>query len=96
MKNRSRIAILAAALLLGGVSVILVANAADLAAAPVAPRAAQNEQTGEQQDANDQPDATENQAGADAQDPVEATGQQNQVGHQDVPGTPDQTSDNQD
>jgi hypothetical protein len=76
MKNRSRLAILAAALLLGGASIV-AAGAANVPATPAAPGAAQQEQTGEQAD------AAENQAG-------------DQVGHQDVPGTPDQTGDNQD
>jgi Spy/CpxP family protein refolding chaperone len=90
MKNRSRFAILAATLLLGGASVVLVANAADVPATPPSPGASQPGQAGEQQD------ATEAQSGTEAQDPAGAAGQADQAGHQDVAGGTDQTGDNQD
>lgn len=104
MKNRSRLAILASALLLGGASVFVVAYAASVPvhpspAVPAAP-AAQQEQTGEHQDANDAADKTENQTGAQAEDAAGNAEKQDpagaQVGHQDAPGTADQTGDNQD
>ena len=83
MKKRSRLAILAAAVVLGGASFALAAHAADVASTPTpaSPGAAQQEQ----QDATETPDATE------AQDPAGA-----EVGHQDVPGMPDETGDHQD
>ena len=81
-------------LLLGGASVILAANAANIPGAPALPGASQHQQSGEQKD------ATENQTGRQGQDPVGAGEQQDQAGdqggHQDVPGTPDQSGDKQD
>jgi hypothetical protein len=101
VKNSSRLAILAAAFVLGGASIFLVGNAADLAAAPSpSPGAAQQEQTGEHSDPNDADNVTENEAGSQGQDPAGATEQEDQAGgqggHEDVPGTPDQTGDHQD
>ena len=89
MKKRSRLAILAAAVVLGGASFALAAHAADVAStpAPASPGAAQQEQ----QDTTETPGAAETPDATETADPPGA-----EVGHQDVPGTPDETGDHQD
>ena len=78
--------------------VVAFAASVPLHPSPAAP--AQLQQTGEQQDANDASDTTENQSGAQAEDAAGNAEKPDpagaQVGHQDTPGTPDQSGDNQD
>jgi hypothetical protein len=95
MKNRSRLAILAAAVVLGGASFALAAHAADVAStpAPASPGAAQQEQ----QETTETPDATETPGAAETPDATETADPPGaEIGHQDVPGTPDETGDHQD
>ena len=100
MKHRSRLAILAAALLLGGASVAVVGYAASVPVHPSpATSPAPKDQTGEQQDANDGADTTENKSGGQAEDAADSAEQDPagaQVGHQDAPGTPGQSGENED